>query len=91
MTAQRELRVRRFTRHDWTGFQIIQERRWWGWKTIGREEIPSFVSISLVCFGDTGGWRSKFASYGSFGADGLIVSTGNGDGCEGTALTKLAH
>lgn len=27
------------------------------------EEVPEHVMISLGCFGDTGGWRSKFARW----------------------------
>lgn len=32
-------------------------------RTIDEEVIPGHVLISLGCFGDTGGWRSKFAEY----------------------------
>lgn len=69
----RQLRVRRFSyKTDWSGYQLLQERRWWGWKTIDREEVPAHVSISLAALGDNGGWVSKFAKYGTFGRDGLI-------------------
>lgn len=60
-----KLRVREFRRlnsfHD--AYQLLQEKRWWGWKTIDRCEIPSCVLISLGCFGDTGGWVSPFAAH----------------------------
>jgi hypothetical protein len=47
----RALRVRRFgSRTKFEGFQPLQERRWWGRKTIDREEIPSHVIISLEAF-----------------------------------------
>lgn len=58
----RQLRLRRFSRQDWTGFQLLQERRWWGWATIDREEVPQHVCISLATCGDAGGWTSKFVN-----------------------------
>lgn len=30
------------------------------WVEIDREEVPTFVTIDLGCFGDTGGWKSKY-------------------------------
>lgn len=48
-------------KNGFTGVQVLQERRWWGWKTIDREVIPDYVIISLATFGDTGGWVSKFS------------------------------
>lgn len=68
----RKLRVRSF-RSGWVGLQVLQERRLWGWRTIDREEIPGDVIISLGCFGDSGGWTSKFARLGTFGRRGEIV------------------
>lgn len=56
----------------WQVMQLLQEKRWWGWKTIDYELVPRAVTISLGCVGDTGGWISKFAKYGSFGRDGII-------------------
>lgn len=32
-------------------------------KEIAIEQIPSFVSISCACFGDTSGWVSRFAPF----------------------------
>lgn len=58
----RPLRLRRFSREDWSGFQLLQEKRWWGWKTIDREEVPAHVGICVATCGDTSGWVSKFAS-----------------------------
>jgi hypothetical protein len=56
----RALRIQYFTRSDWSGFQLLQEKRWWGWKTIDREDVPAHVRISLATCGDAGGWQSKF-------------------------------
>lgn len=33
------------------------------WKEVDREVVPDHASISLGCFGDTGGWRSRFQAY----------------------------
>ncbi len=71
----RKLRVRSFSGADYSGHQLLQEKRWWGWKTIDREEVPAHVRISMGAYGDTGGWTSKFAEYGSFGRDGAIITT----------------
>lgn len=30
---------------------------------VDQEEIPREVYLNYLCFGDTGGWRSKFAEY----------------------------
>jgi hypothetical protein len=30
------------------------------------------VKISMGCYGDTGGWISKFTAFGDFGRDGTI-------------------
>lgn len=73
MSVIGQLRVREFRyRRTWEGFQLLQERRWWGWKTIERIEIPSHALISLGAYGDTGGWRSPFTRYGTWGRDGII-------------------
>lgn len=69
----KSLRVKAFTnKTNWEGFQLLQEKRWWGWKTIDREEVPSFVNIYRGAYGDEGGWVSKFAKYGKFGRDGVF-------------------
>ena len=52
--------------------QFLQIRCWYGWKTVDSEVVPSHALISLGCFGDTGGWESKFTRYGSFGRDGAL-------------------
>lgn len=59
---KRELRLQSFrSKTEFTGYQLLQERRFFGWKTIDSEEIPMHVIISLATYGDSGGWRSKFA------------------------------
>jgi hypothetical protein len=74
MPKARQLRVREFrSRRYFEGYQILQEKRWWGWKTIERIEVPSHVFISVGALGDTGGWVSPFTRYGRFGRDGLIT------------------
>lgn len=71
---KRILRVRRFgSKTKFTGFQLLQEKRFWGWKTIDREEVPTHVIISLGAVGDAGGWVSKFRDLGSWGRDGIIT------------------
>ena len=69
----RVLRVRAFTASDFSGYQLLQEkrRRWWGWRTIDREEVPAFARISAGATGDSG-WTSKFAVHGRFGRDGIL-------------------
>jgi hypothetical protein len=54
-------------------YQLLQEKRWWGWKTIDEERVPDDVLISIGCFGDTGGWVSKFVSHGRFGRNGVVA------------------
>jgi len=72
-TQPGQLRVKAFTCNGgWEGCQILQERRWWGWKTVDRENIPRDAIISRDCFGDTGGWVSKFTRHGAFGRDGVV-------------------
>ena len=58
--------------HERKHYQDLQEKHWYGWKTIDSEEVPAHVIISNMCFGDTGGWLSKFAHLGKFGRDGII-------------------
>lgn len=53
--------------------QQLQERRWWGWKVLDEEIVPTDVKISMGCFGDAGGWQSKFIKFGSFGRDGILT------------------
>jgi len=82
MSKVRELRVYAFTKtipapRGYVGFeeiyiQQLQERTFMGWKTIDEEEIPLRVRISMGCFGDTGGWVSKFSPLGNFERDGII-------------------
>lgn len=70
----RILRVKRFTvRNKFESWQLLQERRWWGWMTLDREDIPAHVLISLGAYADRGGWESKFAEIGSFGSDGAFT------------------
>jgi hypothetical protein len=57
---------------DVTHFQQLQVQTPFGWVVVDQEEVPDHVKISLGCYGDTGGWVSKFASLGEFGADGII-------------------
>jgi len=72
-SKKRKLRIRAFSyRGSYEGYQLLQEKRWWGWKTIDREEVPAHVKISLGCFGDTGGWVSKFHDVGRWGRDGIV-------------------
>jgi hypothetical protein len=73
MSEKRRLRVREYrSLRSYEGYQLLQERRWWGWKTLERVDVPECVYISLGAFGDTGGWVSPFARHGRFGRDGLI-------------------
>jgi hypothetical protein len=61
-----KFRLRRLSyRHKFESHLYLQERRWWGWNTIDREDIPHHVLVSLGCFGDTGGWSSKFWKIGT--------------------------
>lgn len=41
------------------------------WITVDEEIVPPCVIISLGCFGDNGGWVSKFAAL-RFGPDGNV-------------------
>jgi hypothetical protein len=43
------------------------------WRTIDREEVPAHVRISQSCFGDAGGWMSKFSDRFSWGTDGICT------------------
>lgn len=72
-------RVRARSHSDgWGKTQLLQERRWWGWKTIDSEEVPREVIVSIGTIGDTGGWVSKFAALGSFGRDGNFRPASSG-------------
>lgn len=46
---------------------LIRVTRFMGYvisrQVIDSERIPADVVISLGCFGDTGGWKSKFSDY----------------------------
>ena len=42
------------------------------WTVLDEEEVPSHVKISQGCFGDTGGWISKFAKFVTFSRGGII-------------------
>ena len=61
---------------------VVQKLSWRGkWvtcKVLDEEEAPRHVCISNVCFGDTGGWLSKFAPFnrdGTFNLDKLPRGT----------------
>lgn len=54
-------------------YQKLQRKRWWGWQTIDREEVPNWAIIAKGAYGDTGGWLSKFVVHGTFGRDGIIT------------------
>lgn len=71
----KKLRVRYYSfKHKFEGFQLVQEKRWWGWKTLERIDIPSHVVISIGCFGDTGGWISPVVEkYGHYDRNGNIT------------------
>lgn len=81
--AQSKLRVHAFTKRvpaprgyvgtDEVHIQQLQVRTPAGWVTVDEEEVPGHVKISMGAYGDTGGWVSKFAAYGTFGRDGLIT------------------
>ncbi|MBO9428716.1 hypothetical protein [Sulfitobacter sp. R18_1] len=57
---------------DYTRYNVLQKKVsiMFGlisyWADIDSEKIPQHVEISVGCFGDTGGWKSKFASQLSF-------------------------
>jgi hypothetical protein len=66
---------RTFTEREHGYLPVEREREFqrlvrisYGWlgshtEVLGVEEIPQHVLISLGCFGDTGGWKSRFAEY----------------------------
>lgn len=55
--------VRYSSKEDWSGRQHLQRRNKLGiWETVDTEEVPNHVGISLACFGDNGGWKSKWAT-----------------------------
>jgi len=70
----RKMRVKRFSfRNKFESWQLLQEKRWWGWATLDREDIPHHVLIDRAVFGDWGNWRSKFGELGTFGPDGAFT------------------
>lgn len=81
MSAQ--YRVKAFTKRvpagpgyvgtDEVHIQQLEVKTRIGWQVIDEEEVPSHVRISIGCFGDTGGWTSKFTSVGTFGRDGVVA------------------
>ena len=41
-----KFRVRARSHSDgWGKTQLLQQRRWWGWKTIDREEVPRVTIV----------------------------------------------
>lgn len=79
---KRTMRVRTYTRmereYGYEGlyphyYQMLQERRWWGWSTLDWEEVPGHVRIGIGAVGfDESKWQSKFAHFGRFGRNGII-------------------
>lgn len=65
--------ARGYIGEDTVHYQDLQVKTPVGWITIDTEEVPDHVRISLGCFGDTGGWTSKFAVFGSWGRDGVVT------------------
>ncbi|UTU09699.1 hypothetical protein CcrBL47_gp414 [Caulobacter phage BL47] len=69
---QRQRRVRAFTitgLHEARGYvgrrservQVLEERRWWGWKRIDEEVVPDQYLIDVATLGySPSGWSSKF-------------------------------
>ncbi len=55
------------TSTGWSRLIVLQglKSAWFGlrhfWIDLDTEIVPEHVEISLGCFGDTGGWRNKFA------------------------------
>jgi hypothetical protein len=39
-------------------YNIVQQKRWWGWKTVEEEHIPMFALIALGALGSTD-WESE--------------------------------
>jgi hypothetical protein len=39
-------------------YNIVQQKRWWGWKTVEEEYIPSFAWIAVATLGSTD-WKSE--------------------------------
>lgn len=78
-------RVRAYTRwerdYGYVGlyphtYQDLQVKRWWGWKTLDTEEVPSWV----WAYNAVGGcdWRSKFNKIGTWGRDGMVKALASG-------------
>jgi hypothetical protein len=65
--SRRDIRVERLTDQGVTRQYLVEYRS--GGSLLGRptrsvldtEIVPEDVMITLGCFGDTGGWKSKFA------------------------------
>ena len=78
----RQLRVKAYSRREPAGYgyvgymrvhyQVLQQKRWWGWQTIDREIVPSWAVIERCCLGSCD-WPSKFSAHGTFGRDGIIT------------------
>jgi len=68
-----QFRVVSYTNEDFSGHQLLQRRRFWGWQTVDREDVPAHARISAGAFGDTGGWVSKFSEFGVFKRDGALI------------------
>lgn len=43
---------------DLNAYNIVQEKRWWGWKTVDEEYIPAWAWIAQATLGSAD-WRSK--------------------------------
>ena len=39
-------------------YNIVQQKRWWGWKIVEMEHVPSFAWISQATLGSTD-WKSE--------------------------------
>jgi hypothetical protein len=80
MRKARKMRVRAFSRKHYRRgefyeercYQQLQERRWWGWRTVATEEVPISARIAAGATGDPG-WTSSFAAIGRFGRDGVFT------------------
>lgn len=69
---KKNIRVRRYrglrkekppyTGNDEVQYQCLEEKRWYGWVEIDREEIPMDVVISIGALGYSD-WVSKFSDF----------------------------
>jgi hypothetical protein len=39
-------------------YNIVQQKRWWGWKTVEEEHVPAFAWIAKATLGSTD-WKSE--------------------------------